>query len=132
MVDRIGERIKSTRKALGLSPDEAAAQLGITLSEFEDWESAARPPVRKELGALVRVLGTGLLPSDLTCQERLEVAQIVSGLHRADIAAILGVTDWQLMLWKQRKWTKAPSGFQERIHGWVEATLRGVSPPLSP
>lgn len=53
----LGERIRSARTALGVSRNEAANVVGVSLSTFQAWEAGEREPDATKLSALARHYG---------------------------------------------------------------------------
>jgi len=53
----LGERIRSARTALGVSRNEAANVVGVSLSTFQAWEAGEREPDATKLSALARQYG---------------------------------------------------------------------------
>lgn len=53
----LGERIRSARSALGVSRNEAANVVGVSLSTFQAWEAGEREPDATKLSALARQYG---------------------------------------------------------------------------
>jgi transcriptional regulator with XRE-family HTH domain len=54
----LGDKIARFRRAMGLSQDELAAQLGVTRTIVSAWENDRRRPRRDKLAALDAALGT--------------------------------------------------------------------------
>lgn len=53
-----GERIRQRRKALGLTQDELAAQIGVDQKQISNYENSKDNPTSKTLAALADALGT--------------------------------------------------------------------------
>ena len=57
---KIGEKIRQERKRNGLTQEELADKIGVSIKTLQRWENEERSPRTKELKSLSEILGTSV------------------------------------------------------------------------
>lgn len=101
-----GERVKVTRKALGLTQEELAGLLGVTRGALANWERGSR---LADVAAMTRFCRAYNLSLDWLYMGDM------SQLPRALTKAILGKTLYQLEAAKQKQYADNVEEFNNRL-----------------
>lgn len=125
-VDPISLLIRSRRRELGQSQEQAAAALGVNTWTVLLWEQGRYAPTPRFYPGLIRFLGHEPWPEPHSTSERLQAERLRRGLTRKQLAAMLDVD-----LGSVSKWEDGHKPHHRLTIAKVEAFLDGEPQPRS-
>lgn len=99
-VDPISSLIRSRRRELGLSQEQAAANLGVNTWTVLLWEQGRYAPTPRFYPGLIRFLGFEPWPNPRSMSERLQAERLRRGLTRKQLAGMLDVDLGSISKWE--------------------------------
>jgi len=99
-IDPISSLIRSRRRELSLSQEQAAAAIGVNTWTVLLWEQGRYAPAPRVYPSFIRFLGREPWPEPRTIGERLQAERLRRGLTRKQLAGVLGVDLGSISNWE--------------------------------
>jgi transcriptional regulator with XRE-family HTH domain len=101
------DRLRASRRRLGLSQRGLARRLGVDVSTVQKWESGRHIPPVRYWPAILRVIGHEELPPDAPLADRIRAFRRAHGLTQARLGVSLGVSQSVISEWERSRGLKA-------------------------
>jgi len=99
-VDPISSLIRSRRRELSLSQEQAAREIGVNTWTILLWEQGRYAPTPRFYPGLIRFLGREPWPEPRSTSERLQAERLRRGLTRRQLAGMLDVDLGSISKWE--------------------------------